>query len=147
MEDANERNQDRYVRWQRTTGEHLSFVNNLFLIFSVGLFTFLYAFIDQSEKFSYSIKLAFAFSVVFNSLSFLAGVFCALNRLKDFRLTANIAKGVLDRVDKSTLDNQRDQSRELGEITWDLLYTQVYLMLISWGLIVLLVCLDNINKF
>lgn len=56
-------------------------------------------------------------------------VWCAMNRLKDFRLTARIARR--RECGDGELDELRATTRRLGEMTWKLWKTQVVLFAIG----------------
>jgi uncharacterized membrane protein YhaH (DUF805 family) len=146
-EEQKELNKDRFIRWQRITIEQLGFVNNLFLVFSAGVFTYFNSFINDATVLHHSVKLIFIISVIFNIISFLSGVFCALNRLSDFRLTKDIAKDVSAGLPSAKLSGDRALTKVLGYVTWILFHIQVYTLLLAWIFILLLVYLNNYHKF
>ena len=55
-------------------------------------------------------------------LSVFSALWCALNRLWDFRETARIARGKMSDREK---DIAQDKAKRYGHITWCLLYTQL----------------------
>lgn len=76
-----ERYREREVRWADKAIEQLGFLNNLLLTLGIAFVTLLYG------KDSFWI---YKCSVCFMSLSIMAGVFCLVNRLRDFRITRYI---------------------------------------------------------
>lgn len=114
---------DSFIRWQSTTREHFSLTSNLILGLATGLLAF-----HSSLLFEQKLTQAHAFAFVIAGiilLSFSVGLalWCTINRLRDFRLTTQIArkreKGETD------LGALRQKSNSLGKITWSLFWGQI----------------------
>lgn len=82
---------ERYRRWQDKTREQLSFFNNLLFTLSVGFLSFAYKnLLDSKVEFSFLQTTLLVISIISIALSVLVGLFCAINRLYDFRITTHI---------------------------------------------------------
>lgn len=113
---------ERFVRWQAVLREHLSYAINLFLTFSVAAFGYAFGLVrDKSfhPGAGYP-RCLFLASLLLLWVSMFLGIVCVLNRLEDFRGTAQRARGATHESasDKDHLDN-------LGWLSWGLFYCQV----------------------
>lgn len=116
---------DSFIRWQKVTREHLGGLINLVLGLATGLLAFESTLLLE-KKFTAPGAFDFGLSaVVLLSASIGFALWCAVNRLSDFRLTTQIAlgreKGATD------LEEKRKESRLLGKTTWRLLKAQLWL--------------------
>ena len=68
------------------------------------------------------------------------GLFCMLNRLRDFRGTAQRAKGSPDAPSKEELDQIRKR-------TWHLFYGQTWAFLVAIVLIAIVIAAVRVPKF
>jgi hypothetical protein len=66
--------------------------------------------------------LSFWVPVVGFAVSVALGVWCAINRLHDFRETARIAR---DKIEPEEQQAARERTIALGKATWRLLYCQI----------------------
>lgn len=125
---------DRIVRWQQLSIKQLSFVNNLILTLSLLFFGFSinYNFLKFNDN-----KWLFLFqitSLLMLSLSFVLGVYTAISRLYDFRLTTELLRKRKEKL-KCEVANQTSLEREIdhlisktnriGKRTWLFLKWQV----------------------
>lgn len=120
--------QDSFTRWQEAAREHFSAVSNLILALATGLLAFHSALLLDHKLSSTCAFWFAAASLLFLAASVAFALWCSVNRLHDFRLTAQIAR----RREKGESDIQglREESRSLGKLTWNLFWIQV----VSFGL-------------
>jgi len=142
-----------FIRWQGITRNHFSSVANLILALATGLLAFQSNLLLKHKLVScgaYGFAVA---SLIILAVSVASGLWCSVNRLRDFRLTTQIArrrekmeaekdhlmlntildtpegKKELERVTKmlneTELQDSREESRSLGKFTWRLFWTQV----------------------
>lgn len=115
-----------FIRWQSITIAQLTYAVNLILGFSVATLAFQVtlllnaAFVPESWQ-----KCSFTLSLVLLLVSVGLGLWCVINRLRDFRITTKVArkreKGALE----SELEPLRDVYRALGRQTWGIFWWQV----------------------
>jgi len=116
---------DSFVRWQEATREHLGGLINLVLGLAAGLLAFESTLLLERR---FTAPCAFGLSllaVVMLSASVGFALWCAVNRLSDFRLTTQIARG--KEKETTVLEEKREESKLLGKITWRLLKVQLWL--------------------
>ena len=119
-----EANYDRFAKWQGITREQLGATSNLVLGLATGLLAFTTALLLERKLFA---SCAFGFAVVATGLLALSvglAIWCATNRLADFRLTAQIAHPKNN--DSPRLQEFREESKRLGERTWNLFRGQTW---------------------
>lgn len=123
---------DKYIRWQAIRIKQLGFINNLVLGLSVGLLAYNFKFILPDEVRLNSIqKILFWISSFLTVISVFIALILSINRLEDFRLTAQIAR----KEEKKKTDNieiERAQSNKLGKKTWCLFTWQIATFLIGF---------------
>lgn len=113
-----------FVRWQAITREHLSSTSNLVLGLATGLLAFQSTLLLDHKL---AVPCSFVFGVL--SLAFLGGsvgfaLWCAINRLRDFRLTAQIAHRRSN--GENDLNSEREEAKSLGKTTWHLFRAQIW---------------------
>lgn len=130
-----------FIRWQGITIKHMSYSINLVIVLSVGSLGYSVSILPgvAFEQICFS-KCFLAFGMVSLILSIGAGLWATLNRLKDFRITAQIARG----KEPSARERLRDLTTELGDRTWLLFRSQVALF--CFGFVSLLVAICMIHK-
>jgi hypothetical protein len=131
-------NSDSFVRWQVIALEQLTYSINLILSFAVATLGF-QASLLSNEKFipvSFE-KCAFALSILAIVLSVISGVYCVINRLKDFRVTKEVARKNEMGKPNIAIQPHRDSAENLGRITWIIFRCQVYTFVL--GIILLLI--------
>ena len=109
----------RFIRWQHVRIVQFGFVNNTVLALATASIGFALA--REAPVDGWKLCL-FGIGTALLSLSVLFALWCALNRLWDFRITAQIAGG---RMDERELAAARYETRKLGDRTWGLLYCQL----------------------
>lgn len=116
---------DSFVRWQKVTREHLGGLINLVLGLAAGLLAFESMLLLEGK---FTAPCAFGLgllAVVMLSASVGFALWCAVNRLSDFRLTTQIARG--KEKGATDIEEKREESRLLGKTTWRLLKVQLWL--------------------
>ena len=130
------KNVERFVRWQKVLREHVTFTNNLIFTVSIGTLGYLISILGNKEFYPcFASKLFFTYGFILFPISIFFGLGAIFCRLNDFRAT----------VEKIKLDsNQSDLlgSIELkrlmdiyGRVTWILLYGQLITFIIAEALI------------
>jgi hypothetical protein len=127
------RSQGSYIRWQGITITQFGYAINLFLAFATASLGFALSLVKDKDFMSGSWAKCFLDLAVFVFLiSLAAGGWCVIARLRDFRMTAQIArdrekwdpqkisKGALD----CTLRPRRLETLRLDRTTWKLFYWQ-----------------------
>ncbi|PIQ06258.1 MAG: hypothetical protein COZ36_01045 [Piscirickettsiaceae bacterium CG_4_10_14_3_um_filter_44_349] len=117
---------EKFIRWQGVAITQLSYSINLILTFSVAALGFGVSLL-VSEKFNPTICQAYAY---FGSLFLLLvsgafGIWCTINRLRDFRATAKICNLKRKDEDNSELPELRELTNKLGRKTWGIFWWQI----------------------
>jgi hypothetical protein len=112
---------DRFQRWQKIAIDQLGYALNLILVLTIAALGYWFSLL-RDEKFlpGPSAKCTMLLSLWALAFSATFGLFCVLNRLWDFRGTAQRAR------DKSEAPT-KDELRGLGHTTWALFYAQVFI--------------------
>lgn len=122
---------ERFAKWQGVTREQLGATSNLILGLATGLLAFVtLLLIDRKLVASY----AFGFGIAGSILLVLSGslaLWCATNRLMDFRLTAKIANP--KNIGSPQIDEFREESKRIGDRTWDIFSVQVWSFVFGAG--------------
>jgi hypothetical protein len=119
---ANKEN-DSFVRWQGITREQFSATTNLVLGLGTGLLAFESTLLlDKKLEAACSVSLGVA-SLLLLFVSVAIGLFCAVNRLSDFRLTAQITKNSSEENKK--VEEMRKRAGAMGTWTWRLFWAQL----------------------
>lgn len=146
----------RFVRWQATAIAQMGFVGNLILGLAVAALGFG---LNSAKEGRYSHECWARCLLVLGCISILAsistGICWAVNRLKDFRITAQIAKlsekweancaseaeSEEYRQNRDSLKDKRAQAKVLDERTWTLFYLQLWTFGIGVLLLTVAFCL------
>lgn len=124
-----QRASDKFQRWQKITIEHLGYTINLFLTFGIAALGYCFALLKDKDFLpGTSARCVMVFALMTLALSLISGVFCTLNRLADFRGTAQRSR-------KNPGAPSQEEQRTVGVTTWCLLYIQV--ITVTLGLILL----------
>lgn len=119
-----EDNYERFAKWQGVTREQLGATSNLILGLATGLLGFTTVLLLE-RKLAVLCALGFAVAAsLLLALSVALALWCAINRLTDFRLTAKIAHPKNN--DSHQLEEFREESKRLGERTWEIFRSQVW---------------------
>lgn len=116
---------DRFVRWQGITREQFSASTNLVMGLTTGLLAFeSVLLLDQKFETICSIRFGItALLLLFASVA--VGLWCAINRLNDFRLTAQISKNGVQ--ENQEVEDMRKRAGAMGALTWILFWAQLTL--------------------
>jgi hypothetical protein len=128
-----EENYERFAKWQGITREQLGATSNLILGLATGLLSFVTVLLLEKKL---VISCAFGFGVAASILLILSvafAIWCATNRLTDFRLTAKIANP--KNSSSPQLDEFRERSKQLGERTWGIFRGQIWCFALGAGAI------------
>ena len=117
---------EKFIRWQGITITQLSYSINLILTFSVAALGFGVSLL-LSDNFKPTTCQAY---VYFSSLFLLVvsgafGIWCTINRLRDFRATAKICNLKRKDENNSELPGLRDLTNKLGNKTWGIFWWQI----------------------
>lgn len=122
---------ERFAKWQGVTREQLGATSNLILGLATGLLAFVtLLLIDRKLVTSCAFGFGVAGSILL-ALSVALALWCATNRLTDFRLTAKIAHP--KNSDSSQIEEFREESKRLGDRTWDIFRSQIWSFALGAG--------------
>lgn len=124
--------QDKYIRWQAIRINQLGFINNLAIGLSLGLLAYNFNFILPDDiELNCLQKVLFWISTVLTVVSVFIGLILSINRLEDFRLTAQIARRE-EKKETENIEIDRAKSEKLGKKTWCLFTWQIVTFLIGF---------------
>jgi hypothetical protein len=134
---------DNYIRWQNIRINQLGFANNLIIALATALIGYILNFL-QLENTDLNIvqKVLFWIGSGLIIISIGLGIFVVINRLEDFRLTAQIAKN----KDFKDLEEDRDKTKKLGKRTWCAFIWQTSTFLIGFLLLLIMTLIELSNK-
>ncbi|MCG7934264.1 MAG: hypothetical protein JAY68_06415 [Candidatus Thiodiazotropha taylori] len=119
-------NREKFIRWQGRAITQLSYSINLILTFSIAGLGF-GASLLFNESFEPTLCQACSIlaSLFLLLISVAFGVWCTINRLRDFRATKDITN--IKRKDESSqeLPSLRDFANKLGNKTWGIFWWQI----------------------
>lgn len=114
---------DSFIRWQSVVREQLGGTTNLVLGLATGLLALQSSILlDNKLTTPCSKGLAIAATLIL-SMSVGLAIWCAINRLTDFRVTAQIARR--RELGETELADLRSASDALGKATWQLFRAQL----------------------
>jgi hypothetical protein len=121
------KNRESSIRWQGRTIEQLGYALNLILGLSVAAIGFeVSLFLSEGfEKAGWQ-SCFFVISMLSLLLSVLLGLWCVVNRLRDFRETTETARKREDGSSALELQSLRSLTRTLGKRTWVLFWWQIF---------------------
>lgn len=125
MADNSKKNES-FIRWQTITINQLSYVINLILGFSVAGLGFGVSLLlnDKFNPVSWQ-KYTFSLSLILLIASVAFGVWCTINRLRDFRSTMKIARKRNKQECEAEVNELRVLTRKLGKKTWGIFWLQI----------------------
>jgi hypothetical protein len=117
---------DSFSRWQTRTIEQFGYALNLILTLSVAALGFELALLLDVEvaRLAWQ-KYLLVLSTLSLTLSVAAGLWCIINRLRDFRATARTARRRQEGASEAELQPLRVLTRSLGQRTWLLFWWQI----------------------
>ena len=113
-----------YVRWQNIRITQLGFANNLIIGLSIVALGYLMNFVTKTNTFNSIQKILIWFSCPLLLVSCFLGILLILNRLEDFRITAQIARK-RELKEKIDIEILRNEAKEIGKKTWNLFIWQI----------------------
>lgn len=126
-----EEGNERFAKWQGITREQLGATSNLLLGLATGLLAFTTVLLLEKKLVVLcTLVFAVAASIVLLTSAALA-LWCATNRLTDFRLTAKIANP--KNSGSAQLEEFREESNRLGERTWKIFRGQLWTFALGAG--------------
>jgi len=120
---------DSFIRWQGVTRDHFSAVSNLTLGLATGLLAFLSNALLTAQPTSGCAFALGALSLGLLSLSVAVAVRCAINRLRDFRATAQVARARSKK--QPVAEESRGETKVLGKVSWRLFWWQMVLFAVG----------------
>lgn len=124
MNDTNKN--ESFVRWQGITITQFGYSANLVLGLAVAALGFLVTLLLNKEIVPVSWqKCVFSIALLSLLASIGFGIWCAVNRLRDFRVTKEIARRREQNETDAQLPSLRELSDRLGKKTWWLFWWQI----------------------
>lgn len=120
-----------FVRWQTITREYFSSVSNLAIGLASGLLAFLSSGFVSSQPSDKCLLVVGSVSLSLLATSVGLGVWCSINRLRDFRATAQIARSRYK--DEHVPPETRQENKVLGQFSWRLFWWQLVLFGLGAG--------------
>lgn len=117
--------QESFVRWQGITRDYFSSVSNLVLGLAAGLLAFLVSGLSSSQPTTTCLLVVGTFALALLAISVSLAVWCAINRLRDFRATAKIARS--RSKGKHVPPEARQETKIMGQLSWCLFWWQLVL--------------------
>lgn len=114
---------DAFARWQNITIMQLGYVVNLLLGMTLAALGFGASLLLKELVFCWWKGCVFT-SMIFLFASLVCGILCVINRLRDFRLTKDIARKKA-KEESADLDQMRKRADMLGKRTWHLFWFQI----------------------
>jgi hypothetical protein len=112
---------DKFPRWQKITIDQFGYTLNLILTFTIAALGYWFLLLkDAGFAPASSAKCIMILSLLSLSFSAICAIICSINRLWDFRGTAQRA-----RDDSSPEAPTKDHLDRLGRVSWRLLYFQL----------------------
>ncbi|RTL14094.1 MAG: hypothetical protein EKK56_02255 [Flavobacteriaceae bacterium] len=113
-----------FIRWQSILINQLGFTNNLIIGLSIGVLGYLINFLQQVTILNCFQKFFFWIACISIIYSLTMGLKLVINRLDDFKITANIARK-RETNKREGIEEDRKKVKEIGEKTWNLLIWQI----------------------
>lgn len=115
-----------FVRWQSVTIGQLTYAVNLILGFAVATlgFQITLLFNDKFHPLGWQ-KCTFLLSMLVLLSSICFGLWCVINRLRDFRATTKVARMREGGSSDAKMQPYRDLYTKLGNCTWALFWLQI----------------------
>lgn len=135
-------NRDSSTRWQGRTIEQFGYALNLILGLSVAVLGYeLSHLLDEKFKMTSWQHCLLIISTLTLLLSITGGLWCVVNRLRNFRATAVIARMREDGASDMDLQSLRGQTDALGKRAWQLLWWQI--VTFGMGLLLLVIAIGG----
>ena len=122
----NSKGDEKFVRWQGIAITQLSYAINLILTFSVAAIGFgVSLLLNENFKPASWQSCSFFLSLFLLLASGAFGIWCTINRLRDFRATKQITNLKRKEGNETELANLRSLTKRLGEKTWGIFWWQI----------------------
>lgn len=119
---------DSFIRWQAITLNQLTYAVNLILTLSVATLGFSMSLLrDKDFTPEGHSRCLFVLATFLILLSIAFGIWCVINRLRDFRTTTEVARMREDKKSAEEIAPLRILYDTLGRRTWWLFWTQIVL--------------------
>jgi len=143
----NPKGDEKFVRWQSIAIAQLSYAVNLILTFSVAAVGFgVSLLLNQNFKpvpwQSYTLYLSLLFLLASGAF----GIWCTINRLRDFRATKQITNLKREDCNDPELTDLRSLANKLGNKTWGIFWGQIGTFSTGILLLVLAVAISVGNR-
>jgi len=123
---ANKEPKGSFIRWQSTTIAQLTYSVNLFIGLGAAALGFLVALLLNDAFAPAGIhRCAFVASLLAILLSLGFGIWCVINRLRDFRATEKAARLRERGEPDDKIQPYRDLYKRLGKATWTIFWWQI----------------------
>jgi hypothetical protein len=117
---------DSYTRWQAITTQQLTYAINLILSLSTASLGFAVSLIiNQTFAPTSTGKVVFLLSIILFLIAIGLGVWCVINRLRDFRITRKIVRRKEEGATNAELGALRLTAKIYGAWTWRLFWGQI----------------------
>ncbi|MEK7144586.1 MAG: hypothetical protein AAB794_01870 [Patescibacteria group bacterium] len=138
-----------FVRWQQLSISEMGKMISLFLGIAFATIGFVVSQLISADFIfrNYWDKFLFSFGSVVLLAHIVVSLILTLNRLKDFKQTAKIARAIQKEESISTIDNLRDELEVVGGNTWCLFRSSLWLFGIAESLIIIGFIVQISNKF
>ncbi len=115
-----------FVRWQSIAIAQITYAVHVILGLSVAALAFQITILlnNQFAPVSWQ-KCAFSVSLLALLVSAALGIWCVINRLRDFRATAKVARMREEGKPNAEMDPLRALYKKLGERTWGIFWWQI----------------------
>jgi hypothetical protein len=134
-----------FIRWQNIRITQLGFANNLIITLSVASLGYLMNFINIPNILNFFQKLLFWISSTLLIFSCFFGLLLVVNRLEDFKITAQIAKK-RETEENINISILREKTEKLGKKTWNLFITQVSTFFVGFLFLTIIISISIFNK-
>jgi inner membrane protein involved in colicin E2 resistance len=141
MSDNDERS---FIRWQKFRIEQLGYTNNLLIFLATGMLTFQVQLAVKELCFTILDKRIIVFFTLLLFLSLMVGCYLAWNRLRAFRITAQIARK-RETEKRGGIENLRAKVDHIEKITYQLLAAQALSFLLGALLLVIFTVIQFIE--
>lgn len=113
-------NKERFLRWQRLAIDQLGFTLNFILTLTIAALGYIFALLKDKEFVpSPCARYALILSLLSLAIAAISGIWCTINRLRDFQGTAR-------KLRKTVGAPSSRELRVMGKRTWKMFYTQVW---------------------
>jgi hypothetical protein len=138
-------NKERFIRWQAILRDQLTFLNSLLLTTSIGILCFVFSLLKNPQfNIQGCHKVLFSSGLILIFLSALIGLFTALNRLCDFRITTQKIKS--EGNGSGNLESLKELMKMYGKVTWTLFYSQIITKILGVISLFIALCLEYQDK-